>query len=231
MKINKDWRHILEPTVTSEKFQDLISKIKEKSRSTVIYPEYSNLFRAFNECPYKKLNCIIIAQDPYHNFYKNSLGERKPYAQGTAFSNPSDVPEISPSLKNILKEVHSNVYNEPLENFDNVNPDLTRWANQGVLLLNAGLTVEKSKPGSDLKDWIPITKEIVSRISIYNSGLIWMLWGKFAQSYKDVIGRNHYILEAPHPSPFSAYTGFFGCKHFSKANEILKKNNNEEILW
>ena len=211
-----------EDVIKRESNKDYYIKLKsfldEEYEKKVIYPERKNIFFALKETPYEKVKVVIIGQDPYH-------GEGE--AHGLAFSvNPGI--KIPPSLKNIYKELN-NEYGYDIPN----NGYLLSWAKQGVLLLNAVLTVEKDKPASHRnKGWEIFTDEIIKEIDKKNEPVVFMLWGNFARSKKELIkNKKHLILESTHPSPFSARNGFFGCNHFKLANEFLRKNNMEEIDW
>jgi len=220
-----EWYEVLLPIIQTQYFTELGKKVKIKGFSTkTIYPEPENIFRAFRACPISKLKVVILGQDPYHD------GS----ATGLAFSN-RDLLRISPSLRNILKEVESDCYNGLKIDQD---PDLSRWAEQGVLLLNTALTVEKGNPGAHAKLWAPFTKCVLEAISKECPAIVYLLWGAHAKGYLEHISREtNFILASPHPSPFSADKGFFGNKHFSKTNEILKEVgislevDNYEIEW
>lgn len=182
-----------------------------------VYPSKENIFRAFNLCQFKDLKVIIIGQDPFHT---------PDVANGLAFSiNPTKTKKVPPSLLRILKEAKDDVGAE--EQYD-----LSHWAKQGVLLLNTALTVKKSTPESHLLVWIKFTETLLKNISDYHSGIIYILWGKKAQYFKQFINEDtNYILEAGHPSPLNSRNNFLGCKHFSKVNEILKKQDLKTIEW
>ena len=201
------WYDLLEDILVSEKFRDIGFFLKNNKKE--YYPERSKIFRAFELCPLENLKVVILGQDPYHD------GS----ATGLAFSNRSDSLSFSPSLRNIFKEVENDVY-DGLK-LDQT-PNLERWAEQGVLLLNTALTVEKGNPGSHAKVWDKFTKDVIKRISDEIPAVVYMLWGSHAKGYLDYISREtNFILASPHPSPFSAGRGFFGNKHFSKCNEVL----------
>ena len=191
--------------------------LEEKKQHT-IYPRGSDIFNAFNFTPFEKIKVVILGQDPYHG---------NGQAHGLSFSVPDGVKK-PPSLKNIFKELAEDLQ-IPIAETGN----LTSWAKQGVLLLNATLTVRSKKAGShQKKGWEKFTDAIIQKISTEKKGVIFLLWGRFAQDKVKLIDKNkHQILTAPHPSPFSAYSGFFGCKHFSKTNAILKEQGLIEINW
>lgn len=189
-----------------------------------IYPNYTDIFNAYNLTPFENVKVIIIGQDPYH---------RKDQAHGLAFSVQEGC-TIPPSLHNIFQELDSDLAKPIPEN-----GDLTRWAQQGVLLLNTSLTVREGLPGSHMSDtkginlyWNLLTEATIDRLSKYREkGLVFLLWGKHAQKYEKLIDQSkHYVLKAAHPSPL-AQGAFFGCKHFSKTNQILESQNKSIIDW
>lgn len=188
---------------------------QEKEAKKIIFPDENHFFDAFTATPFEKVRVVILGQDPYH-------GENQ--AHGLAFSVPKNQKKIPPSLKNIFKE--AGIQN-PLHG------NLEHWAEQGVLLINATLSVEKGKAGSHQnKGWEVFTESVIQTISEKKKNIIFVLWGNFALSKKKLIDEaKHTILTAPHPSPLSAYKGFFGCGHFIKINEILKNRGEKEIRW
>jgi uracil-DNA glycosylase len=194
----------------------IFNKIKLAKDFANVFPSADVCFDAFNKCKYNDLKIILLGQDPYYT---------KGLANGLAFSSgkPNFIPE---SLKNIFKELYDDV------GIKKTNPDLSDWAEQGVLLLNTALTVEENKPASHAEIWNKFTRFVIQRISQENIGLIFILWGNHAKKYKSLINTNvHDILEASHPSPLSANKGgFFECKHFSKVNELIKNKNGEEFI-
>lgn len=218
IKMNEDWKEFLKDEFTKTYFLELkkryIGALKEKK---VIYPPANLTFNAFNLTPLNSLKIILLGQDPYHQPYQ---------AMGLSFSVPSGV-RLPPSLLNIYKELNSD-----LNLAVSKNGDLSTWAKQGVLLLNSILSVEANKPASHSSwGWQEFTDRVIEKLSNEKTGLIFMLWGNYAKSKKILIDTNkHYILEAAHPSPL-ARSGFLGCKHFSKANELLRKLGKEEIDW
>lgn len=200
-----------------------MSEIKQfildcKSKGEIIFPPANQIFNAFNLTPVAKTKVVIIGQDPYH-------GEGQ--AHGLSFSVPLGI-KPPPSLKNIYKELQTDVDFKPPEH-----GNLSAWSKEGVLLLNAILTVNKGQPASHRKaGWEAFTDDVIQTLSHQKEHLVFMLWGNFAQSKAALIDENkHLILKAAHPSPFSAYNGFFGCKHFSKANEYLIRTNQTPINW
>lgn len=197
-----------------------IENISKDAATHKVYPASSDVFKAFSLTPFRNLKVVILGQDPYHD------GS----ADGLAFSNSTKRGlRPSPSLRNILKEVERDVYNGL---WLDQNPDLTRWAEQGVLLLNTSLTVREKQAESHLRFWEKFTETLLRGISDYSTGVIYLLWGKKAQYYKRFINeKTNYVLEAGHPSPLNRANPFVGCGHFSKVNEILKSQDQEQIIW
>lgn len=218
--LEESWKNLLNDEFKKPYFNDLIAFIKqEKAKGEVIYPAGSQIFNAFKYTPVSKVKAVIIGQDPYH-------GEGQ--ANGLCFSVNEGM-AIPPSLQNIFKELVSDIPGFKIPPSGN----LTYWAQQGVLLLNATLTVRKNQAGShQQKGWEVFTDAAISALGSTRKNLVFMLWGKFAQSKEKLLNQtDHLILKAAHPSPLSAYNGFFGCKHFSKCNEYLKLNNQQPIDW
>ena len=215
--IGNDWDLILSNIMNSDYFNDLMNKVNEEYNTKTIYPSKENLFNALKLTSYKDTKVVIVGQDPYH-------GEGE--AMGLSFS-VNDGIKLPPSLKNIYKELFEDL------GITRLSGDLTDWTKQGVLLLNSTLTVVKDTPGSHAKlGWDKFTDEIIRKVNEKDTPVVFILWGNFAKTKKDLITNDkHLIIESPHPSPFSARTGFFGSKPFSKTNEFLKKNNIEEIKW
>lgn len=217
-KLEKSWLVALSKEFTKDYFLELNEKIKKAYIEKCIYPSKENIFAALNLCPLDKVKVVIIGQDPYH-------GEGQ--AHGLAFSVLPET-KIPPSLKNIYKEI-SNDLGKEIPATGNLNA----WAEQGVLLLNATLTVESQQPGSHQGiGWEIFTDEIIKIISDQKEHVVFLLWGKYAEAKANLIDETkHLVLKAPHPSPFSAHSGFFGCRHFSQANEYLEKNKIKPIDW
>ena len=192
---------------------------QEVKLGKVIYPPLDNRFNAFMLTKLEDVKVVILGQDPYH-------GEGQ--AQGLSFSVPNGV-KLPPSLRNIYKELADDLNWSEIPD----NGDLTKWAKQGVLLINAVLTVEKANAGSHAKKgWEIFTDNVIQHINQKNNGVVFLLWGSYAIKKSTLIdAQKHYTLTAVHPSPLSAYRGFFGCKHFSKANELLIKQGKEPIRW
>ncbi len=214
--INNDWDEVLSSVWNSPGFKKFMSIIDKKYSETTCFPEYNDIFNALKLTPYSKVKVVILGQDPYHG-----TGE----AHGLSFSVKDDIKK-PPSLKNIFKELHDDLgYPEPKSG------NLEKWAKEGVLLLNSVLTVEKDKAASH-KDlgWEIFTDHIIKLLNMKETPIVFILWGNFAKKKKVYItNKKHLIIESPHPSPFSAYTGFFGSKPFSKTNNFLIKNNIEPI--
>lgn len=218
IKIAKNWYYLLLEEFNKEYFITLQNFLNKEYSEHIIYPKIENVFNALNLTRYQDVKVVIIGQDPYHE---------EGQAQGLAFSVPENFP-LPPSLKNIYKELKSDLGIDKGNN-----GDLTSWAKQGVLLLNTVLTVRKGNANSH-KDhgWEIFTSEIVKKLNQRKEPIIFVLWGNYAKSFETLIDTSrHYILKAAHPSPLSAFNGFFGCKHFSKINNILKQNNKKEIDW
>lgn len=212
------WKTIIQKERQKEYFKKLNIFLEKEYRTKKIYPKKKNIFKAFELCSYENLKVVIIGQDPYH---------QKEQAQGLAFSTPNHI-KNPPSMVNIIKEVISDTGDCLC-----LDGDLTPWAKQGVLLINTILTVEDSKPKShEKKGWEIFTDTIIKYISTHKENIIFILWGAPAiKKMKLIDDKKHHILTAPHPSPLSSYRGFFGCKHFSKTNTLLKNFNKKEIIW
>lgn len=218
VRIEDSWRELLSETFESESFQQTAAFVKTAYQNGTIYPPPAQIFSAFDACPVDQVKVVIIGQDPYHG-----PGQ----ANGLCFSVAPGV-RIPPSLKNIYQEIKNDLGNPIAEH-----GDLSHWAKQGVLLLNATLTVEARKPGSHQgKGWEEFTDAVIQKLSSKKEGLVFLLWGAYAQKKGARIDRlKHLVLESPHPSPFSAHKGFFGSKHFSKTNAFLEEQEKEPINW
>ncbi len=198
-------------------FKNLQAFLANEYANYTIYPSEDKIFTALNLLPFDKVKVVIIGQDPYHE-----PGQ----AQGISFSVPENV-TIPPSLVNIMQEINSDLGIEC-----NKSGDLTRWVKQGVLLLNTVLTVRRGQANSHKdKGWETFTSEIIKKLAKRKEPLVFLLWGSYAQSFAPLIDSQHLVLKAPHPSPLSAYRGFFGCKHFSKCNKFLEEHGVEPIDW
>jgi uracil-DNA glycosylase len=218
VKIEESWKEALTEEFGKPYFEQLTRFVKDEYTKGVVYPPPKNIFRAFELCPFDKVKVVILGQDPYHGGGQ---------ANGLSFAVNEGV-RPPPSLQNIFKEIKTDVGIEPLQN-----GDLTRWATQGVLLLNATLTVRGSTPGSHQgKGWEAFTDAAIKTLSDQRENLVFILWGNYARQKGAHIDRTkHLVIESPHPSPFSAYSGFFGSKPFSKANEYLLKHGKHKIDW
>jgi len=218
VKIAPSWKSHFSAEFEKPYFLQLIEFVKSEYQQHTIYPPGKEIFKAFDSCDFEQVKVVVIGQDPYHG-----PGQ----ANGLCFS-VRDGMRMPPSLVNIFKEIHADL-GKPMP----ASGDLERWAKQGVLLLNATLTVRASTPGSHQnKGWENFTDAVIKTISDQKENLVFLLWGAYAQKKGEMIDRNkHLVLMSAHPSPFSADRGFFGCKHFSKANAYLKSKGLKEIDW
>lgn len=218
IKISEEWDKILEDEFSSESYKSLRGFLKTEYFSRTIYPDMHDIFNSMKVTPFSEIKAVILGQDPYHE---------KGQAMGLSFSVPKGI-EKPPSLVNIYKEISSETGVPP-----RTDGDLTGWAKQGVLLLNTVLTVRAHQANSHKgKGWEQFTDGIIKKISDYKSGVVFLLWGGNARSKKSLIdGSKHLILESAHPSPLSAYNGFFGNGHFIKTNEYLIKQGKTPIDW
>lgn len=218
VKIDPSWKIALNQVFGQRFVESLYAFVKDEYATTKVFPPPKEIFNAFNHCPINSVKVVILGQDPYHG-----PGQ----AHGLAFSVRPGVP-FPPSLSSVFKEIESDL-GKPLP----LNGDLTRWADQGVFLLNATLTVRAHQAGShQKKGWEEFTDEVIRAISDQREHVVFFLWGAYAQKKSILIDASkHLILKAPHPSPLSSYRGFFGCKHFSKANEYLLANGVTPIDW
>jgi len=219
VKIDSSWLEVLKPQFDAPYFAELKSFLVAERQQYTCYPKGGDIFAAFDRTPFDKVKVVILGQDPYHE-----PGQ----AMGLCFSVPQGI-AVPPSLVNIIKEINSDLgTNIPL-----TCGDLSGWAEQGVLLLNATLTVRAHQAGSHQRHgWELFTDAAIRELSQRRSGIVFLLWGSFAIAKSNFIDKGkHHILTAPHPSPLSAYRGFFGCRHFSKTNEILASEGLEPIDW
>ncbi len=219
VKIEDSWKNALIKEFTKPYFLQIATHLKtERATKAVIYPPGSLIFNAFEHTPFDKVKVVILGQDPYH-------GPQQ--AMGLSFSVPDGIPS-PPSLVNIFKELKNDI-GMPIPTTGNLTP----WANQGVLLLNAILTVRANEAASHSKlGWMNFTDAVIRKLSDEKKGIVFLLWGRFAQEKQVLIDETkHFILKAAHPSPLSAHNGFWGCKHFSRTNEILIKQGVEPIDW
>ena len=218
VRMAEDWKALLAEEFDKPYFNDLVRFVKEEYAQGVVYPSGANIFRAFDKCPFERLKVVIIGQDPYH-------GPNQ--ANGLCFS-VNDGVAFPPSLQNIFKEVSSDIgVTMPTSG------NLDRWAEQGVLLLNAVLTVRAHNAASHAgRGWEQFTDAVVRTVAERKQGVVYMLWGSYAQRKGAIVdSAKNLILKSVHPSPLSAYRGFFGCKHFSSANAYLSNLGKEPICW
>ena len=218
--LEKSWLKELDAEFEKSYMKDLKTFLQhEKQKGITVYPKGSEVFNALDHTPFDKVKVVILGQDPYHG---------QGQAHGLSFSVQKGV-TVPPSLKNIYKELVTDIEGFSTPSHGN----LTKWADEGVLLLNATLTVRAHEAGSHQgKGWEIFTDKIISQLSEHRKGLVFLLWGRYAQNKSTLIDQTkHTILTAAHPSPFSAYNGFFGCRHFSKANAILQKQGLSAIDW
>ncbi len=218
VRIAQDWKEILSEEFSKPYFKELVEFVRAEYAAGEVFPKGRDIFRAFDKCPFEKLKVVIIGQDPYHG-----VGQ----ANGLCFSVGEGVP-FPPSLQNIFKEVNSDT-GAPIPTSGN----LDRWAEQGVLLLNAVLTVRAHQAASHAgRGWEQFTDAVVRAIATRKQGVVYMLWGSYAQKKGAIADpNNNLILKSVHPSPLSSYRGFFGCRHFSKANDYLANIGKTQIIW
>lgn len=218
VRIDESWKEVLQPEFDKPYFEQLTSFVRSEYARTVIYPPAGQIFNAFDHCPFDKVKVVIIGQDPYHE---------QGQANGMCFSVAPGV-QMPPSLVNIFKEIQSDL-GKPFP----ADGDLTRWADQGVLLLNATLTVQAHYAGShQRRGWEEFTDAVIRVLSEQRSHLVFILWGAYAQKKGAVIDpTRHLVLKSAHPSPLSAYNGFFGNHHFSLANDYLTQHGQQPIDW
>ncbi|MDI3520530.1 MAG: uracil-DNA glycosylase [Anaerophaga sp.] len=217
-RIEESWKEALSEEFNAPYFSELKKFLVDEKRKHQVYPPGPMIFNAFNHTPLEKVKVVLLGQDPYHG---------RGQAQGLCFSVPDGIRQ-PPSLQNIFKEIANDTGTPPPPS-----GDLTRWARQGVLLLNATLTVRARTPGSHQgKGWEQFTDAAIKVVSETRDNIVFLLWGRYAQNKAALINPSkHLVLKAAHPSPFSAHNGFFGCKHFSKTNEWLKNHGLKEIEW
>lgn len=218
VRIEESWKKQLEAEFNKPYFVALTDFVRKEYATKHIFPPAKHIFNAFDSCPFEDVKVVILGQDPYHG-----IGQ----AHGLCFS-VNDGVQVPPSLHNIYKEIFSDLGVETLPT-----GNLTRWAQQGVFLLNATLTVRANMAGSHQgKGWERFTDEVIKTLSEKRKNIVFLLWGSYAQQKAALIDSSkHLILKTVHPSPLSAYRGFFGCKHFSQANEYLRQNGLSEINW
>lgn len=216
---NPSWKVFLTELISSDEGRSIEARLASDVRANrVVYPPEQSIFAAFNLTPLHKVRVVVLGQDPYH-------GDGQ--AMGLSFSVPKGT-KIPPSLRNILKEVATDIGETVIKG-----GDLTPWASQGVFLLNAVLTVEKGQPGAHAKiGWEALTDRVIKHISDQKNGVVFLLWGAFAGSKRPFIDeKKHLVLTSPHPSPLAAHRGFFGCSHFSQVNAYLESKGEDPIRW
>ena len=220
VKIEKSWKKHLSQEFEKDYFNELVSFVKDEYVNHKVYPKPKNIFRAFESTSFDEVKVVILGQDPYHG-----TGQ----ANGLCFSVNEGI-NHPPSLKNIFKELKTDL---DIENKADYSGDLVKWSSQGVFLLNATLTVRANQAGSHQhKGWEEFTDAVIKVLNEKKQNLVFLLWGRYAQEKGSIIDESkHLVLKAAHPSPFSAYNGFFGCKHFSKTNAYLKTKGIKEIDW
>lgn len=216
--IEEGWKKVLMEEFQSPYFSSLKEFLVEEKKTYTIYPPGHLIFNAFAHTPFDRVKVVILGQDPYHG---------RGQAHGLCFSVPRGVPQ-PPSLVNIFKELHADL-GVPVPAHGNLEP----WADQGVLLINATLTVRENQAGSHQnRGWERFTNRVIERTSEMKNGVVFLLWGRYAQAKEGLIdGSRHLVLKAAHPSPLSAYNGFFGCRHFSRTNEYLEQQGKDGIDW
>ena len=219
VKIEDSWKKALNEEFNQPYFKELTEFVKSEYQQYTIFPSKSQIFRAFDECPFDKVKVVIFGQDPYHT---------KGMADGLCFSVPRGVSKLPPSLRNILTELETDLGIE-----QRTNGDLIYWANQGVLMLNTVLTVREGVADSHAgKGWEIFTDAVIRELNIRKKGVVYILWGsKALKKGANLDEENNLILTSPHHSPLSSYRGFFGSKPFSKTNEYLRLNSLKEISW
>lgn len=218
VRIETSWKEKLQGEFDKPYFSDLVTFVRSEYSTHQCFPPAANIFAAFDACPFGDVKVVILGQDPYHD-----VGQ----ANGLCFSVADGMPQ-PPSLVNIFREIETDL-GKPRP----ASGDLSRWASQGVLLLNSTLTVEAHRPASHQnRGWEEFTDQAIMRLAAERDGLVFMLWGSYAIRKGAFIDRSrHLVLTAPHPSPLSAYRGFFGCRHFSRANEWLARHGQQPIDW
>lgn len=225
-KIEPSWLSVLQPQFDAPYFADLKAFLVDERGKYTCYPKGGDIFAAFDHTPFNDVKVVILGQDPYHE-----PGQ----AHGLCFSVPHGI-AVPPSLVNIIKEINSDLAETSPDTFKPIPltcGNLTGWADQGVLLLNATLTVRAHQAGSHQRHgWEQFTDAAISQLSTLRSGVVFLLWGSYAIAKAQLIDRSkHLVLTAPHPSPLSAYRGFFGCRHFSKTNDYLTSHGMQPIDW
>lgn len=219
VKIEESWKEVLQQEFSKPYFENIVALLKtEKVQGKTIYPPGSLIFNAFDKTPFNKLKVLLLGQDPYHG---------KGQAMGLSFSVPNGI-KPPPSLVNIFKELKADI-GIPIP----ASGDLSPWAKQGVMLLNAALTVREAEPNAHSKSgWHQFTDAVIKKVSDEKEGIVFLLWGAFAHQKQELIDQTkHHVLKAAHPSPYSADKGFFGCRHFSRTNKYLVEQKQDPIDW
>lgn len=219
IKLEPGWKKVMEPEFSKEYMKNLREFLLAEQQQYTVYPPNQAIFNAFDQTPFEQVRVVILGQDPYHD-----IGQ----AHGLCFSVPEGI-AIPPSLRNIYKELQTDIPGFVIPSHGN----LTKWAQQGVLLLNATLTVRAHQAGSHQnRGWEQFTDEAIRQLSNRRTGLVFLLWGRFAKNKMTLIdSQKHHVLTAAHPSPLSAYQGFLGCGHFSKTNLLLQDQRTQPIDW
>jgi len=223
INIPDDWYKKLQSYIESEHFTKVANYVKERRNHTEVYPPSKEIFRAFQLTPYSNIRVVIIGMDPYPSIYNE-----KPVACGLSFA-PRDTNYVPPSLRKIYERLRDDFYKDEMTFPADLN--IEYWAKQGVLMLNAALTVEHGKPGSHMKVWTNWTAEVIKAINNYSSGVIFCLWGKDAQAFKEEIGSHHIVLESEHPVAANYQGRQWDCDHFKKINAHLMGVNGDSIEW
>lgn len=223
INIPDSWYNKLKHFIESDEMTKIASVVKERRKHTEVFPPSEEIFRAFQLTPYRDVRVVVIGMDPYPTLYQN-----KPVACGLSFA-PRDRNYVPPSLRQIFRRIKADHY--PDEMMFEVDLDMEYWAKQGVLMLNAALTVEHGKPGSHMKLWSNWTKEVIFALNEYSSGIIFCLWGKDAQAFESNIGSHHIVLKAEHPQAANYAGRQWECDHFKRINEHLMRVNGDFIEW
>jgi uracil-DNA glycosylase len=219
VQIEESWKKVMQAEFSKSYFENIVAHLKtERAQGQIIYPPGSLIFNAFYKTPFKELKVLLLGQDPYHG---------KGQAMGLSFSVPKGIKQ-PPSLINIFKELNDDI-GVPIPRTG----DLTPWTVQGVMLLNASLTVRAGEPNSHAKiGWHQFTDAVIQKVSDEKEGIVFLLWGSFAHQKQELIDQTkHHVLKAAHPSPYSADKGFFGCRHFSKTNDFLVAQKQDPVNW
>lgn len=223
INIPDDWYNKLKHYIEAPEFKEVATKIKLRRKEVNVFPPSKEIFRAFQLTPYRDVRVVILGMDPYPNLYKG-----QPVACGLSFA-PRDKNYVPPSLRQIYSRIKADFYSEDMT-FD-VDLDMEYWAQQGILMLNAALTVEEGNPGSHMKLWQSWTKEVIFALNEYSSGIIFCLWGKHAQAFESEISKHHIVLKAEHPQAANYAARQWECDHFKQINKHLMGVNGDSIEW